>query len=188
MIACSQCVPHFAAVLPGELFEDMPVENAAAGKFCSLLHQIQDCVFSVGADEGQVAQVDDQFASFQVVAGVPPSGAQLLDPQPDKLPFHDQRALRRRLYCGNSEHVGSSDYMGYAMHVPRTDCGELPQTDESNGENQNRRCWCRRVSKSISTFFVDRRGLLTSRMTGKRKCGARQHDLFAVCGPPERVQ
>jgi hypothetical protein len=49
--------------LPGKLFQHMPGKNAAARKLCTLVHQIEDDVFSFEADDGQVAQVDDQFAS-----------------------------------------------------------------------------------------------------------------------------
>jgi len=51
------------AVLPCKLFQHVPGKNAAAGKLCTLIHQVEDRVLSFETDDGQVSQVDDQFAS-----------------------------------------------------------------------------------------------------------------------------
>jgi hypothetical protein len=40
----------------------MSGENATAGKPRALLHQIENCVFTLAADNGKAAQIDHQFA------------------------------------------------------------------------------------------------------------------------------
>jgi hypothetical protein len=37
-------------------------KNAGAGKLCALLHQIENRVFSLAADDGQPADIDHQLA------------------------------------------------------------------------------------------------------------------------------
>jgi hypothetical protein len=42
----------------------MSGENATAGKLRALLHQIENRVFTLAADNGEAAQIDHQFASL----------------------------------------------------------------------------------------------------------------------------
>jgi hypothetical protein len=85
----------------------MSSKNAGATKLCALLHQIENRVFSLAADDGQAAQVDYQFASFQVVARISPRGAKLVKPRITELSLHYQPALRSGVDGGNLEHIGS---------------------------------------------------------------------------------
>ena len=48
--------------MPNKLFQQGPGENTTGGKARPFLHQIEEGVFSFGANEGRVGQVDDQFA------------------------------------------------------------------------------------------------------------------------------
>jgi len=68
-------------------------ENVAAGKTRAFLYQIEDRVFSLAADGGQVSQVDDEFASASLLACISPACAKLSNPGPDESSFHDEPAL-----------------------------------------------------------------------------------------------
>ena len=94
-----------AVAFPRKSLQNVSIENAAAGKLCSFLHQIEDRVFALATDDGQAAHVDHQFASVQVTAGVFPGGAKFRYPGFDELSFHHQPALRWGIDDGNLEHV-----------------------------------------------------------------------------------
>ena len=64
-------------------------ENVAAGKPRAFLYQIEDRVFSLAADGGQVSQVDDEFASAALLACISPAGAKLSNPGSEEGSFHD---------------------------------------------------------------------------------------------------
>jgi hypothetical protein len=48
----------FASASPGKSLQHVSSKNAGAGKPGALLHQVNDRVFSLPADNGQAAQVD----------------------------------------------------------------------------------------------------------------------------------
>src|ERR1700721_824032 len=47
-----------ASASSGKSLQHMPSKNACAGKLCTLLHEIENRIFSLAADHGQAAQVD----------------------------------------------------------------------------------------------------------------------------------
>jgi hypothetical protein len=83
--------------LPRKLFQHVPGENAAGGKVHCFLHQIEDGVFSLGANGCHVGQINDQFARSQVLACISPGCAKLSNPGSDERPLHEQSAPRWRI-------------------------------------------------------------------------------------------
>jgi hypothetical protein len=65
----------FASTSPGKSLQHVSSKNASAGKPGAFLHQVDDRVFSLPADNGQAAQVDHQPAPFQIALCVSASGA-----------------------------------------------------------------------------------------------------------------
>src|SRR5579864_5382360 len=78
---------RFASTSPGKSLEHVSSKNAGTGKPGALLHQVDDRVFSLPADNGQAAQVDHQLASFQIALCVSASGAKLSYPRTAELSF-----------------------------------------------------------------------------------------------------
>ena len=79
--------------------------NAATGKLCTLLHQVEDCALAFTADDGEASQVDPQFASIQIAARVGPCGAKFRDPRSNEGAFDHQSPLRLRIDRRNLEHA-----------------------------------------------------------------------------------
>jgi hypothetical protein len=98
---------RLASTSSGDCLYHVSSKNAGAAKLCALLHKIENRIFSLTADDGQAAQVDYQFASFQVVARVSPGGAKLVNPGITELSLHYQPALRSGVGDGNLEHWDS---------------------------------------------------------------------------------
>jgi len=71
----------------------MSGKNPTAGKLYIFFHQIEDRVFSLVADDGQVTQVDDEFATVQILACISASSAKLHNPWSDEGSLNDQFAL-----------------------------------------------------------------------------------------------
>ena len=127
----------------------MSSKNAGTVKLCALLHQIENGVLSLSADDGQAAQVDYQFASFQVVARISPSGAKLVNPGITELSLHYQPALRPGVDDGNLEHIGSraeSDKGNEHAKVARSQSAETVEGSEIV------EALCQRMSKSNLTL------------------------------------
>jgi hypothetical protein len=150
-------------------------KNAGATKLCALLHQIEDRVFSLAADDGQAAQVDYQFASFQVVARISPGGAKLVDPWATELSFHHQLALRSAIDSGNLEHIGSraeSCKRKPDAKVTRSQSAEIIDGIKIVGE------LCQRMSKSNLTL-VELREATRDKTRRRKDAGFREaNDLF----------
>jgi hypothetical protein len=130
-------------------------KNAGATKLCALLHQIENCVFSLAADDGQAAQVDYQFASFQVVARISPGAAKLVNPGITELSLHYQPALRSGVDDGNLEHIGSRAELCKRKpdaKVTRSQSAETIDGSKIVGE------LCQRMSKSNLTLVGTERG------------------------------
>jgi hypothetical protein len=60
-----------------------------AGKLGPFLHQIEDRVFSIAADDRQVLQIHDHSASPQSLASTSLRCAKLANPWSDEGSFHD---------------------------------------------------------------------------------------------------
>ena len=105
--ACRSTLEDPTLFLPRKLFQQVPGENPATRELDPSLHQIEDCIFSLAADDGQVAQVDHKSAIPQVMACVSPGPAELRNPGSEKCSFHDQRAPRPRIDCRNLKHCFS---------------------------------------------------------------------------------
>ena len=125
-------------------------KNAGATKLCALLHQIENCVFSLAADDGQAAQVDYQFASFQVVARISPGAAKLVNPGITELSLHYQPALRSGVDDGNLEHIlGSRAEPGKRNGHAKA---ATSQSAETIGGREIVGALCQRMSKSNLTL------------------------------------
>lgn len=74
--------------IPRQTLQNVPCEDATAGKLCSVFHQAKDRVFSLAADYRKAAQVDNQFAAIEVLGRVFPAGVKLIHPGGHKLSFH----------------------------------------------------------------------------------------------------
>ena len=127
----------------------MSSKNAGATKLCALLHQIENCLFSLAADDSQAAQVDYKFASFQVVARISPGAAKLVNPGITELSLHYQPALRSGVDGGNLEHIGSrgepSKRNGHAKAA-------MSQSAETIDRREIVGALCQRMSKSNLTL------------------------------------
>ncbi len=97
----------------------MSSEDAPAGELRALFHQIEDGVFSLAADNGKAAYINNQSAPFQVTASVLPRRAELVYPRLDQPSFHKQLALRPVIDDGNLEHVDSRDGWVSATQWPK---------------------------------------------------------------------
>ena len=95
---------RLASASSGNCLYYVSSKNAGAAKLCALLHEIENHIFSLTADDGQTAQVDYQFASFHVVARISPGGAKLVNPGITELSLDYQPALRSGVDDGNLEH------------------------------------------------------------------------------------
>ena len=107
----------------------MPGENSVGGKVDPSLHQIEERVFSLGANDSHVGQVDDQFARSQVLACISPGCANLSNPDSDEGSFHEQSAPRRRVSDGYPEHAvlvpNLAPKPGTARRLPKPCPGNL---------------------------------------------------------------
>src|SRR2546422_525897 len=99
-----QIPSRLASTSSGKSLEHVSSKNAGAGKLCALLHQIENRVFSLAADDGQAVQIDYYLASVQIAAGIPAGGAKFSHPGIAELSFHYQPALSRGVDDGNLEH------------------------------------------------------------------------------------
>ncbi len=122
----------------------MASEDAPAGKLRALFHQIEDGVFSLAADDGKAAYINNQSAPVQVTAGVPPCRAKLVYPRLDEPSFHKQLALRPVIDDGNLEHADSCDAQGKRNTLAK---GRAAQMAESIDANEAVAALCRKMSK-----------------------------------------
>jgi hypothetical protein len=81
----------------GEFFEQMPGENATAGKLRALSHHVEDRTCSFVADYGCVVEINHQAAAFQGVTGVAPGFSQLINPWTYQGSFNDQASFTLRI-------------------------------------------------------------------------------------------
>ena len=95
------------------------------------------------ANDGHVAQVDDQFASVQVLAYISPRRAKLSNPGSDERSLHDQLALRRRIDDGNPEHALVAN-LDIASCLPNPGCRAPEQAVESIGDGERGDGMCRK--------------------------------------------
>jgi hypothetical protein len=79
---------RLASTSSGKALQHVSGQNAGAGKLCALFHKIKNRIFPLAADDGQAAQVDNQFACVQVAARISPGAAQLIDPGLAEPSFH----------------------------------------------------------------------------------------------------
>jgi hypothetical protein len=84
-------------------------ENTSTGKLCALLHQIENRVFPLLADNGKAAYIYNQSAPLEVTASDLPGRAKLVHPRLDKSAFHNYPALRSVIDDGNLEHLDPCD-------------------------------------------------------------------------------
>jgi len=124
-------------------------KNASTGKLRALLHEVDNRIFSFSADDGQVAQIDYQFASFQITLCTSASGTKLSYPRVAELSLHHQPALGLRIDDGNPEHTGSRSNQKSATRLPN------PQTRKmlkSLAKVESFDPSCHRMSKSQLTL------------------------------------
>jgi len=84
-----------ALVSACELFHDVSGKHSATLKLRSVPHQFQQRVFSFTADEGHVADVNDELASTRIGGERSPGLLQFRHPGCDQLSLENDPALRR---------------------------------------------------------------------------------------------
>jgi hypothetical protein len=139
----------FTSTSPGKSLQHVSSKNASTGKLRALLHEVDNRIFSFPADDGQVAQIDYQFASFQITHCTSASGTKLSYPRVAELSLHHQPPLGLCVDDGNPEHIGSRSNQKSATRLPN------PQTRKmlkslTKGESFDP--LCHRMSKSQLTL------------------------------------
>jgi hypothetical protein len=134
-------------------------QNAAAGEFGSLSHQLEKCVFSLPTDDSGVAEIDDKFATLKVLAGTDPGFSQFLEPRLNQFSFNNQAAPRSCVDGGKFQHLPWFDVLdegnARAKLPARADHLQLIVTQRfreklAKGGVENCRCQCRHVSTEVA--------------------------------------
>ncbi len=77
-----------------QLLDHIFCENATTGKLCSFFHQFQELILALLANDGGIAEVNDELASLKIRSGTAPCAPQFPYPGLNKLSFDDQAAFR----------------------------------------------------------------------------------------------
>ena len=94
-------------------------QNAAAGEFRALAHQLEDGFFSLAADDRRVAEVDDQLAFLEVSGRFLPRALQFRNPGLDELALNNQATFGLRVDDGNLQHSLLYDTTAGATEWPK---------------------------------------------------------------------
>lgn len=101
-----------------ELLQHLLREHAAAAEPDPLIDQVKQDVFSLLADHGQVAHVDDELTVAQVHSGPVARGLQFSRPRRNELALDNQSPLIPTFENRDPQHRRLTSGIGKARHMP----------------------------------------------------------------------
>jgi len=90
-------------------------QDASAGESRPLPHQMEERIFAIAANQGDIPQVNDQLASFKLFLSVAPRPLHFLRPRGDELPLKYQLSAAVRFHCGELKHL----QLGYSTQLAK---------------------------------------------------------------------